>query len=254
MRLTSSVRRQRPGSASRKGSRGQIPALLTSTSTRPCASTQASTRASTAAASATSPATAVATRPCSRRRAALASTRSASRSLRTTAAPASARRVADARPSPCPAPVTIATRPSNERSSASGRPTVSMPRAYSTECLFDNRRVALASSRHGDRPRGPARAAGGRACDHPHAPSLRPLDRLRRRGGLGRLLHRGRRLRRPEPARTPAQAAHHRPRGAARVHRAPHARARALAQAPADRAGDRRRRRHGHAASRTSPS
>src|SRR5437763_9390432 len=98
------------------GERKALPALFTSTSTRPSSSTTRSARASTAALSVTSQPIATARPPCS---SIVATVRAAPSSFTSTIAsdaPAWARPFAIAAPSPLPPPVTTATRPSSRNS------------------------------------------------------------------------------------------------------------------------------------------
>src|SRR3954470_6186111 len=90
-----------------------MPALLTTTSSRPKPSTAAASIATAVARSPTSPATMLASPPRERISSAVPSA-PPGRSLSTTRAPAPASASASARPRPAPARVTIATLPSRE--------------------------------------------------------------------------------------------------------------------------------------------
>src|SRR5699024_4491826 len=112
MRLMSTTRRNSSGVSRVAGTAVPMPALLTSTSTRPNPSIAACARARHWSGSATSVATHSALRPVSRTSCAASSSRSARRAASTTSAPASANPRANATPRPDDAPVTTATRPS----------------------------------------------------------------------------------------------------------------------------------------------
>ena len=95
-----------------------MPALLTSTSTRPNSAIAASTSAWQSGCRATSVATAIARRPAASTSSVVAAIRSTRRAPRATSAPASASACAKATPRPDEAPVTIATLPSREKLSS----------------------------------------------------------------------------------------------------------------------------------------
>ena len=110
VRFTSMMRRHQASSASKKWSMGlTMPALLTSTSTVPKASSVASNMAATWPLSDTSATAPMAVPPASVMAATAVSTRSGSMSLTVTWAPAPANRSAIACPMPLPAPVTTTT-------------------------------------------------------------------------------------------------------------------------------------------------
>ena len=94
-----------------------IPALLTSTSTRPSSAIAASTRAVQDSGSLTSVVTVSTRRPVARTCSAVCSSISVRLAPRATSAPASARACAKATPSPLDAPVTTATLPSSRNRS-----------------------------------------------------------------------------------------------------------------------------------------
>ena len=104
------MRRHQASSASKKWSIGlTMPALLTSTSTVPHASTTASNMAPTWLESDTSAGVPMAVPPAAVMPDTTSATRSRSTSLTATWAPAPANRSAMARPMPLPAPVTTTT-------------------------------------------------------------------------------------------------------------------------------------------------
>src|SRR5215469_15729368 len=109
----------RSNSASLTSSRGRlrwvVPALLTMTSMRPCASSVRRTSAATSASTDTSPVRNDATPPAARISCATRSPFSAWMSLTTTVAPSDAKRLAMPSPNPEPAPVTIAILRSSRR-------------------------------------------------------------------------------------------------------------------------------------------
>ncbi len=109
------MRRHHSSVASKKCSVGlTIPALLTSTSIRPCSAMTESTMAPTCALSDTSAGAAIAVPPRSEIACAVAAAASPSMSFAATADPAVAKRSAMALPMPRPAPVTRTTVPLKE--------------------------------------------------------------------------------------------------------------------------------------------
>jgi hypothetical protein len=119
--LTSRQARRSATASWSKVPRAWIPALVTSTSIRPCPARTASVRAPTARSLVTSqarPCTAVPVRADSR--AAASAQRPAERLASTTVVPAWARAAAMARPSPAEPPVTTATCPARDRPGAAG--------------------------------------------------------------------------------------------------------------------------------------
>src|ERR1700734_1768392 len=97
-----------------------MPALLTSTSTRPNSLMAALARAVQSSGLVTSARTARPRRPSASTRARVFARRSSRRAPSTTSAPAWARACANWTPSPLDAPVTIATRPSRRKLSSTG--------------------------------------------------------------------------------------------------------------------------------------